>query len=159
MKHKHEFDAEAHFDTHMKNNTVRDQGVVIDFHRELLPKQRSTNDPRIPRTGRTKYSYAAMLPLVELHQQYITKLKGNLPPDDFLPILLGAEMAGAEITIGNRQGIIAENRKNSLIVVFKNGATRCFPRASWGFVFRHAGFDYVFYSRVKCNHRLRSVGI
>ncbi|KAI4291203.1 hypothetical protein PAPHI01_0477 [Pancytospora philotis] len=151
-KYEH-FDAEAHFDAKMSPLTVRDQGVAVDFTNRPLKAAAQPTRGKIARVDKTKYTHDKMAPLVELHRRYISNLKGSLSPEEFLPIIVKAEMTGAEITVDGKTGIIAEDRKNSIVVVFSDNRTRCYPRKQWDYTFSHDGFDYLFLGSVPCIHK------
>lgn len=146
-----EFSPEMHYNSKMKNRTVRDQGIVISLKKQ---PSNSSKEVRIEikkkgirRVMEDKYTYDRAVDLKAEHTKYIAKLLGNVHPEAAMALLYQAELTGAEIKINNSVGIIIEERKNSLIVIFKDNKVRCFPKSTNSFIFSFNGTDYLFIAK------------
>ncbi|KAI5168391.1 hypothetical protein PAEPH01_0088 [Pancytospora epiphaga] len=146
-KREEPFDAESFFETKTGQESIRSQGVVLDFTAAPFKRKRVKIEKGLSRVCREKYRYEDFHEINRFHSAYIEELKGHLGPDAFLPILWQAEMTGAIITIGGREGVVVEERKNSLLVIFKNNKVKLFPKEVWDFSFQFQDKTYFFYSK------------
>lgn len=148
------FDAEAHFESRMGLQSIRSQGVVLDFTTRPLKKTPKKMEKGLTRVCHDRYYYESFIEINALHRAYISELKGQLGPDAFLSILWQAELTGAMITIAGKEGIVVEERKNSLVVIFSNDKVKIFPKAVWDFCFQFDGVTYFFYAKNLRHNRL-----
>lgn len=117
--------------------------------KKIIPK-------KIQKADFNKMKYSDFLPINQLHTEYIQELKGNLSPDNFLPILYRAELTGAKIIINNKSGFIVEERVNTLFIIFEDDKIKIFPKNQNNFIFEHENIQYIFYGKnLKKNRFLR----
>lgn len=140
------FDAEAHFESKMKTRSLRSQGTVIDFSaRPFVPSARPVEKGirRVPHAG---FRHSEFAKINELHCAYLSRLRGRLSPELFLPVLHTAELTGAAVRIRGQDGYIIEERKNSLVVIFPDDRVRLFPKDVWDFSVLADGVEYLFFA-------------
>lgn len=168
------FDAEAYFDSKIRNATVRDQGVVLDFSDKPLPS-RNPPEKGIHRIIKENFKYNEFKRINEFHTEYLRDLKGNLHPSAFMEVLYRAELTGAKVRVwnnkcankcenvssgnnspGNNIGFIISERKNSIIVIYKNDKIKVFPKSAWNFSLIFDEIEYIFFaSDMKKNRYLK----
>lgn len=82
----------------------------------------------------------------KLHIEYLIELKQNASPDFFLPILLKAELTGASIKLNKKEGIVVEERENT-IKLYIDGKIKMFVKNLINFSIEVDKVEYTFYGK------------
>lgn len=98
------------------------------------------------RIAKDRFSYEDFKTVNQMHTEYLRELKGALSPKAFLDILYRAELTGAQIRIAGKVGIVVEERKNSLSVIFEGNKVKIYPKKVWDFQLIFDGAQYFFFS-------------
>lgn len=139
------FSPTAHFESKFKHNTAKDGcSTILHFEAPPFISQTVIREKGLRRILTDRFSFEDFKEINILHQNYIRKLKGSLYPTMFLDVLYKAELTGALIKIAGKEGIVVEERKNTLCVIFKDNKVKVFPKTLWNFTFSFEGVDYLF---------------
>lgn len=146
------FSAEAHYESKIRQGSIKNQSAVIRFDSQVFEPKKSTVEKGLRRICKDQFKFEDFFEINQLHNNYLHQIKELSGAKKFLENILKAELTGAKIKIANKTGFVVEERKNSLIVIFEDNRTRIFPKKSWDFILFFDGIQYKFYSsRLKKN--------
>jgi len=160
------FDPESHFNSKIKGKSLYDSGNILGLSLPRIERNRVV-DKGIPRVCRENYKYSEFVKINIKHGEYLKEMLRNQSANMCLHIISKADLTGAEMTVesdenrgvcgnghrrvcGNgpvensRRGIVAEERKNSLVLIFPDDRTRIYPKAMWNFKMEVEGKEYLF---------------
>lgn len=140
------FSAEAHFESKLKQGSIRDQGSVLRFGAMPLEPKKFHSEKGLRRIAKDRFKYEDFKTINQMHTGYLRELQGNLPPKAFLDTLYRAELTGALIQIAGKEGIVVEERRNSLSVIFEGNVIKIYPKKVWDFRLIFDGVQYLFFS-------------
>lgn len=140
-----EFSAEAHFESKIKQGSIKDQSVLRFGATPLEPKK-FHSEKGLRRIAKDRFSYESFQAINQMHTEYLRELKGHLPPKAFLDVIYKAELTGALIQIAGKEGIVVEERRNSLCVIFVGNVIKIYPKKIWDFKLIFDGVRYLFFS-------------
>lgn len=148
-----EFDVESHYESKIKNGSLKDQGIILRFNK---PTYRPSNPEIIKglrRIAKDRFKYEDFIEINKIHSAYLKELKGNLSPKGFLDILYKSELTGAMIDIAGKSGFVIEERKNSISVIFPENIVKLYIKSCWNFKINFEGVDYLFFCNNLKNNR------
>ncbi|KAI5149672.1 hypothetical protein ENBRE01_1054 [Enteropsectra breve] len=149
-------DAEAHFDAKMAKSCIKDHGMIINFSSKRRELKASKQEKGIPRIVKENFTYGEMQKINKIHKEYLSELKGKHVPSTFMDVLYRAELTGAEISIAGKTGIVIEERKNVMVVIFPCDIIKIYPKNKYDFSINIDEVDYIFYgSNLKINRMLK----
>lgn len=141
------FSAEAHFESKIKQGSIKNQSSVIRFENQLFEPKKTTVEKGLKRICKDQFKYSDFLEINQLHSEYLHKIKEISGNKGFLDNVLKAELTGAKIKISNKIGFVVEERKNSLVVIFEDDRTKIFPKKVWDFILMFDKSEYKFFSK------------
>lgn len=140
------FNAEQHFEAKIRRGSIKNQSTILNFDTRPFEGKKTEREKGLRRICRDRFSFQDFEKINEMHCEYLRELKGNLGPKAFLTHLYKAELTGARIKIAGKVGIIAEERKNAICVVFETGGPKIYPKKTWDFSLIFEGVEYLFMS-------------
>lgn len=141
------FSAEQHYESKIKQGSIRNQSVILHFDRKPLEYKTKQREKGIRRISKDRFNFKDFLEITQLHSEYLKELKGGLSPKAFLDVIYKAEMTGARVRIAGKDGIIVEERKNSIAVIFESNDVKIYPKRNWDYSVLFEGVEYIFMSR------------
>lgn len=148
---------EQHFESKIKQGSIKNQSTILHFSTQPFENKKSVREKGIRRIYKDRFTFESFLKINELHNDYIKELKGNLSPKAFLDVLYKAELTGAKIKIAGREGIIVEERKNSICVIFSTNETKIYPKRNWDFSLIFENVEYTFLcENLKANRKINN---
>lgn len=149
------FSAEQHFESQIKRGSIKNQSITLHFGAQPLENKKIEREKGLRRICKDRFCFRDFVGVSEMHNSYIRELKGNLSPKAFLDVLYKAELTGAKIKIAGKEGIVVEERKNSLFVIFSSNQTKLYPKRSWDFSLVIDGVEYRFLpENLKINRKI-----
>ncbi|KAG0440579.1 hypothetical protein DMUE_1636 [Dictyocoela muelleri] len=98
------------------------------------------------------------------HKKYINSLLNDIPKINRTAIIHNIELTGAELTInpindkklvfGNK-GIVVEEKKNVILMIFPDDKLRIIPKNQNEFIFEFDGVNYTFLKNLKKNRHFK----
>jgi len=141
------FSAEQHYESKIRQGSIRGQSTILHFDRKPLECRKREQEKGIRRVCRDRFRFEDFVSLNSLHTDYLKELKGDLGSKAFLDVIYKAELTGARVRIAGREGIVVEERKNSLCVIFESNEVKIYPKRNWDFTVLFDGVEYIFISR------------
>ncbi|KAM0680251.1 hypothetical protein GINT2_001636 [Glugoides intestinalis] len=138
------FSPAAHFESKIKQEAKKDASAILHFAPPPFIPKTVVPEKGLRKILKDRFSFEDFTEINSMHQHYIRKLKGTLLPSVFLDILYKAELTGAKINIAGKEGIVVEERKSTLCVIFKDNKVKLFPKNVWNFTFPFEGVNYLF---------------
>lgn len=137
------FNPESHYNSKIKDGTVLEQGTVLDFKRELRTNEKKKEKGK-KRVIREEYKYEAFKQIADEHSKYIDRLIGNTDPNTAMAALYRADLTGARVSVDGQDGIIAEERKKTIIMLYSDNKVKCIPKKGAILTYKHKTVEYYF---------------
>lgn len=145
-----EFDVISHLSSNTKNNALEKGFKAIYFRNSTQQKEVKNKKVSVKRTNFDDFLFSDFLYINKLHNQYLDNIKNSVLPNMFMSYLHKTELTGARVQVKNsfkKDGIIIEERKNSLIIMHEDNSVNTYPKATNNFILCHDGVKYLFYGR------------
>ncbi|ELA41595.1 uncharacterized protein VICG_01343 [Vittaforma corneae ATCC 50505] len=151
------FNAEQHFESKIKQGSIKNQSTILRFDTQPFKSKKAEREKGLRRICKDRFNFEDFVKINKMHSSYVQELKGNLSPKAFLDVLYRAELTGAKVKIAGKEGIIVEERKNSLCVIFSSNQMKLYPKRSWDFSLVFDGIEYQFLSEnLKTNRKINN---
>ena len=176
------FSSESHFESKIKQGSIKNQSPVIRFNTSVFEPSKFAKEKGLRKICKDQFKYSDFVEINKLHCEYLNKIKENSNGTNskgntsgFLENIYKAELTGASVKLINLEdkgklenkinledkdklqdkiGFIVEERKNSLVVIFKENEIKIFPKKSWNFSILFEGIEYLFISELLKKGRL-----
>ncbi len=150
------FNAESFFESKLSSGDLRSNGSVIGFYVKDIEFTKKIPPKGIKRINRDVINFKDFEIINKLHKEYLQELRANHKGNSFENILFNSELTGAEIEIDNKKGIVVEERKNSILVIFKDNKIKLYPKNVWNFTLDFENIKYLFFpQKLKKNRFLK----
>ena len=149
------YNVEQHFESKIKQGSIKNQGTIVCFSLQPFEGKKTEQEKGLRRVCKDRFNFENFQAVNALYNDYLRELKGNLTPKAFLDILYKAELTGAKIKIDNKEGLIVEERKNSICVIFSSNQMKIYPKRTWDFSLIFDCVEYKFLcEKLKINRKL-----
>ncbi len=155
------FSAEAHYESKIKQGSIKNQSCVIRFDSSVFEPKRIVKEKGLRKICKDEFSYESFKEINKLHCEYLNKIKkSSVNNKGFLESLYKAELTGASIRIAKgskdcfTEGFIVEERKNSLVVILKDNSIKIYPKIAFDFTIRFDEVNYKFLSKLLKKNRM-----
>lgn len=138
-----DFDIIEHLNSKCKEK-IEDNIKKVHTRTSFIPDEKEDPKRKIVKEKYFNVKYSDFIEINKLHTEYIKSIKTH----NFLPVLYKAELTGALLRFRSREvvkeGIVVEERKNTLLIVHKDDSLKIYPKEMYDFVYEFDGIRYFF---------------
>jgi hypothetical protein len=139
-----DFDVEDHFGAYLEKETIRELCHSYPLFNKPVKFTKKERQQGIKRAERKNIKYEDFVEINRIFSEYLSELRGSSSVSNFVQKLYKAELTGARILVNGKEGIVVEERANSIIVVHRNDSLKTYIKRTTCFSIEWDGVEYFF---------------